>query len=100
MNYRNRTDQGAELVWIKVNGILVQAKPASIDKSQRTPLHGKFKDVPVHSPAMCKLGTKPDDTVILWPNQKKSKAVSMSIAAAGVFATQFLESEGQIVKAQ
>ncbi|GEM_PF-6171514 len=78
------------LVPITLNGATIRVDANSIQKQLRTPHHGDFKGTQVESPESFKIG----ESVICWPEAGKSRAVSMTKAAAGVFAKQFLESEG------
>ncbi|MFA5997932.1 MAG: hypothetical protein WC814_00855 [Candidatus Paceibacterota bacterium] len=96
---RNQRNKTAHLVSVAIGGISFKMVPNSIDKKLREPLHGEFKGEKVNSPAMLKLGTKPSDSVIVWPDENKPQAYAMSIAAAGVFSTKFLESEGKSLAA-
>ena len=79
-----------KLVPVDINGVIISVYPASIDKSNRAVLHGEYKGARVNSPAICEIG----ESVILWPDADKPLAISMRKAAAGVFATTLLRTDG------
>lgn len=82
-----------KLAPVSINGITVPIDTAAISKDKRTVHHGQYKSVQVNSPETCQIG----DSVVIWPESGKAVSVTMSKAALGVLATQYLESEGHTV---
>jgi hypothetical protein len=81
------------LLLAAISGTLVRIDPKSISDDQRTLHHGEFEGVKVNSPATCQIG----NSVIFWPDSRKSTAVSTSEAGFGLTAKNFLESKGYTV---
>ena len=84
----------AKLVPVTINGATVLINPASINKAERTVHHGEFNGVKVNSPATFEAG----DSMIIWADADKPAVITMSKAALGVLATQYLEKSGYTVK--
>ncbi|MFZ3044230.1 MAG: hypothetical protein WA058_03970 [Minisyncoccia bacterium] len=82
-----------KMVPIQISGLQILINPASIDKSNRVVHHGEYKGTKVNSPESCQI----DESIVIWAESGKSPVISMSKAAFGVLATQFLESEGHTV---
>lgn len=83
-----------KLVPVTIDGITVRIDPNSIDRESRTVHHGEFKGTQVNSPATCRMG----ESILIWPDAKRTAVISMGRADLGVLATQFLSDEGQIVQ--
>lgn len=79
-----------KLVPISIAGVTLLADPNSIPLQNRQVIHGEYNGIKVNSPALAFVG----DTAVLWPNERKSLAISMPKADLGLLSTTFLKTEG------